>query len=48
MTDAMGQYMTGLLADSGVSADAMRVENIGVTVDLSEYNSAQPMTPPAV
>lgn len=48
MTDAMGQYMTGLLADSGVSADAMSVENIGVTVDLSEYNSAQPMTPPAV
>lgn len=48
MTDAMGQYMTGLLADSGVSADAMSVENIGVTVDLSEYNSAQPLTPPAV
>lgn len=48
MTDAIGQYMTGLLADSGVSADAMRVENIGVTVDLSEYNSAQPMTPPAL
>ena len=48
MTEAMGQYMTGVLSESGVSEDLVSVTRIGITVDLSEYNTAEPMQVPAV
>ena len=48
MTDAMGQYMTGILSESGVSGDLVSVTSVIVTVDLSEFNAVTPMTPPAV
>ena len=48
MTEAMGQYMTGVLSESGVSEDLVSVTRIDITVDLSEYNTAEPMHVPAV
>lgn len=46
MTDAMGQYMTGLFESSGVPEDMFTVTGVNVKVDLSDYNNAQPMSPP--
>lgn len=46
MTEAMGQYMAGSFADAGVPDGMVTVNSITVTVDMSEYNSATPMTPP--
>lgn len=48
MADAMGQYMTGALAESGLSEDAMSVSALTVTIDLSEFDTAEPMPVPQV
>lgn len=46
MTDAMGQYMLGLLTSSGAPEDMLQVTNVSIEVDLSDYDNAQPMSPP--
>ena len=46
MTEAMSQYAGNLLDSSGLDGATMTVDKIGVTVDLSEYNSAEPMPVP--
>ena len=46
MTDAIGQYIAANLSDTGI--DAITVAAVTVTVDMSDYNSAAPLSPPSV
>ncbi len=48
MTDAMGQYVTGVFSGSSIPEDMLTVGAVTVTVDLSEYNSAVPLQVPAI
>lgn len=46
MTDAMGQYMTEMFSDVAADGSTLSITTVTVTVDMSDYNAASPMSPP--
>lgn len=48
LSGALAGYVSARLAEAGLDADAITLGNAGVTVELSEFGSAEPETPPDI